>query len=157
MAVGVRGVDYSRWDHIEEDSEEEDERPATQTERISAHLNLEHTQRLQEIDDELVSAKAQLATYRQQRKALDEASRAQGAQAVSSSQWMLIGGSSFVRVPSKKVAETLSSGARANSATQLAAIQGSPLHFVPSSILTPPALLHAQNNGSSPMRSKSLT
>lgn len=113
MATSVRPVDYARWDNFA-DSDEEEERP-TQAERISAHIDLEHTQRVNEQEDELAAARAQLAALRQQRKALDEATRAQSSTAVGSSQWMLIGGSSFARVPSQKVAQTLANGARARS------------------------------------------
>ncbi|KAG8467574.1 hypothetical protein KFE25_006626 [Diacronema lutheri] len=110
MATSVRPVDYARWDNFA-DSDEEEERP-TQAERISAHIDLEHTQRVNEQEDELAAARAQLAALRQQRKALDEATRAQSSTAVGSSQWMLIGGSSFARVPSQKVAQTLANEQR---------------------------------------------
>lgn len=106
-----RAVDYSRWDHIDDDSEDEMEQQG-QAERIGAHIDLEHTQRIQEVDDEVSAAKAQLAACRQQRKALEEAARVQRSQGVPKAQWMLMGGSSFVRVPSHTVAANVSNGPR---------------------------------------------
>lgn len=107
------GVNYSKWDHFADSSDEEGEQHVTgvQAGARSAEVDFEHARRAQELDEEVTTDTQQLSMLRKQRKDVTEAIRAQSASTLPSSQWMLIGGSSFAKVPSKQVADTLNKGA----------------------------------------------
>ena len=112
MAAAVKhtGINYSKWSNFADSSDEEGEHATVvQGGERSAEADFEHARRAQELDEEVTTDTAQLAMLRKQRKDVTEAIRAQSGS--SSSQWMLIGGSSFAKVPSKQVAETLNKGA----------------------------------------------
>ena len=111
--VSAKPVSYAKWDNFCDSSDEEGEREPVVAQGIegSAAVDFEHARRVQELDEEVVTDTAQLAMLRKQRAAVTEAIRAQSASTLPSSQWMLIGGSSFAKVPSKQVADTLNKGA----------------------------------------------
>jgi hypothetical protein len=123
MAVGSlaggRPINYSKWDNFQASSSDEDEEHTRA--RSNTEIDLEQTQRIQVIEEEVATNKAQLATLRQQRKDVDEALGHQNTSSRSpKSQWMLIGGASFAKVPSHHVRESLSNGARIWALTSLA-------------------------------------
>jgi hypothetical protein len=106
------GISYSKWDNFTDSSDEGENETASQGDAISTEFNFEHARRVQELDEDVVTDNAQLAMLRKQRKDVTDAIRAQSTGPPPSSQWMLIGGSSFAKVPSKQVSDTLNKGVR---------------------------------------------